>query len=140
MLNLLVWAQASSTALPFGTLIALVFLWLLIQLPLVYVGSWLGYRVDPWKHPTKTNPVARPIPNRNFHLGTTSGVILSGLVPFIVIFVELIYFFRQTLVDKSGYYYLYGYLAMVSGILLVVIAEVSIIVTYSQLCAEVSSL
>ena len=53
VLNLFTWAQASSTAIPFFTLIGLACLWLLIQLPLVYVGSYYGfYRSSTWEHPT----------------------------------------------------------------------------------------
>ena len=50
ILNLFVWAQASSTAIPFGTLIAIVLLWLCIQVPLVYLGSWYGFvRTGAWE-------------------------------------------------------------------------------------------
>lgn len=139
VLNLFVWAQASSTALPFGTLVRLVALWLLIQLPLVYVGSWFGYmRAKPWSHPTRTNAIARQIPARSWHLGTVRGILLCGAPPFIVLFVELLFVFRNLLQDKSGYYYVYGYLVVIFVILILTIGEVTIIGTYSQLCAEVS--
>ncbi|KAI5297672.1 hypothetical protein KEM55_004401 [Ascosphaera atra] len=56
VINLFVWAQASSTAIPFGTLIVLLTLWLLIQLPLVYLGSYVGYLCVPaYDHPPKTS-------------------------------------------------------------------------------------
>ncbi|PGH17229.1 hypothetical protein AJ80_04871 [Polytolypa hystricis UAMH7299] len=136
VLNLFVWAQASSTALPFGTLVGLAALWLLIQLPLVYVGSWFGYvRAKPWEHPTRTNAIARQIPRRSWSLGFMRAL-AAGLVPFAVLFVELLFVFRNLLQDKSGHYYVFGYLSVISVVLLITISEMTIITTYSQLCAE----
>lgn len=38
------WGQKSSGAVPFGTLFALCFLWFGISVPLVFVGSYFGYK------------------------------------------------------------------------------------------------
>ena len=139
VLNLFVWAQASSTALPFGTLVGLAALWLLIQLPLVYVGSFYGfYRKQAWEHPTKTNSMPRQIPSQSWYTKRVYSVLLAGLVPFAVIFIELLFVFRSLWQDKSGYYYVFGFLSVVSLVLIVTIIEVTIIATYLQLCAEVS--
>lgn len=141
ILNLFVWAQASSTAIPFGTLISLVALWLLIQVPLVYIGSWFGFaRATPWEHPTKTSSIPRQVPEQPWYLRSIQLALLSGLVPFAVLFIELLFVFKNMWLDKSGYYYVFGFLSAVSTILLITISEVTIIATYSQLCAEVCSL
>lgn len=138
ILNLFVWAQASSTALPFGTLVGLVALWLLIQVPLVYIGSWLGYvRATPWEHPTKTSSIPRQVPPQPWYLRSAYLALLAGLVPFAVLFIELLFVFKNLWQDKSGYYYVFGFLSVVCTILLVTVSEVTIIATYSQLCAEV---
>ena len=137
ILNLFVWAQASSTAIPFGTLVALLALWLLIQLPLVYVGSWYGYvRVGAWEHPVKPNVIPRQIPVQSWYARSMQGALLAGLVPFAVIFIELMFVFQSMWQDKSGYYYVFGYLAIVSIILVITIVETTIVATYIQLCAE----
>ncbi|MBE3110233.1 MAG: transmembrane 9 family protein, partial [Acidobacteria bacterium] len=137
MLNLFVWAQASSTAIPFGTLVALAALWLCIQVPLVYVGSWRGFtRGGEWEHPVKTAPVARAVPRRPWYARTVQTALLAGLIPFAVIFIELLFVFRSVWQDKSGYYYVFGFMAVVSGILLVTVAEVTVVVVFAQLCAE----
>lgn len=137
ILNLFVWAQASSTAIPFGTLIALLALWLLIQLPLVYVGSWYGYvRVGTWDHPVKPNAIPRQIPAQSWYGRSIQAALLYGLVPFAVIFIELMFVFQSLWQDKSGYYYVFGFLAVVSLILIITIVETTIIATYVQLCAE----
>ncbi|KAL2111900.1 hypothetical protein VUR80DRAFT_9012 [Thermomyces stellatus] len=137
MLNLFVWAQASSTAIPFGTLVALAALWLCIQVPLVYVGSWHGFnRAGEWAHPVKTVPTPRPVPPRPWYARTAQTALLAGLIPFAVIFIELLFVFRSVWQDKSGYYYVFGFMAVVSAILLVTVAEVTIVAVFAQLCAE----
>lgn len=137
ILNLFVWAQASSTAIPFGTLVGLVALWLLIQVPLVYVGSWFGYvRAAPWEHPTKTNSIPRQLPPQPWYLRSFHGTLLTGLIPFAVLFIELLFVFKNLWQDKSSYYYVFGFLSVVCTILIVTVSEVTIITTYSQLCAE----
>ena len=40
VLNLFLWAEASSQAIPFGTFFALVILWFGISVPLVFLGSY----------------------------------------------------------------------------------------------------
>lgn len=137
ILNLFVWAQASSTALPFGTLVGLAFLWLFIQLPLVYVGSWYGYHNSPaYEHPTKTSSIPRQIPEQAWYTKSIYAILLAGLVPFAVIFIELLFLFRNLWQDKSGYYYVFGFLTFVSAINIITVMEVTIVATYIQLCAE----
>lgn len=137
ILNLFVWAQASSTALPFTTLVGLVALWLLIQLPLVYVGSWAAEQYsEPYDHPTKTNSTPRQIPQQPWYTTPAYSVLLAGLIPFAVIFIELLFVFRSIWQDKSGYYYVFGFLSVVSSVNIVTVMEVTIVATYVQLCAE----
>jgi transmembrane 9 superfamily member 2/4 len=137
IMNLFVWAQASSTAIPFGTLLALLLLWLFIQLPLVFLGSFYGFkRAGTWEHPTKTAAIPRQIPKQTWYIRGTRSVLLAGLVPFAVIFIELLFVFQSVWQDKSGYYYVFGFLAVVSVILMVTIAEVTVVTVYIQLCSE----
>ncbi|KAF2713706.1 endosomal membrane protein [Pleomassaria siparia CBS 279.74] len=127
VLNLFVWMQASSTALPFGTLVALVALWLFIQLPLVYIGGWYGYNMaGSWSHPIKANAIPRQIPAHSWYFKDFQTILLAGFVPFAVIFVELMFVFQSLWVDKSGYYYVFGFMGAVSVILAVTVVEVTI--------------
>jgi transmembrane 9 superfamily protein 2/4 len=140
ILNLFVWANASSTAIPLGTLIGLVCLWLLIQLPLVYVGSWYGFnRSCAYSQPIKANAIPRQIPYQPWYARPLQAALVAGLVPFAVIFIELLFLFRSLWQDKSGYYYVFGFLAVVSTILILAVMETTIIGVYIQLCSEVSS-
>ncbi|KAI1334844.1 Nonaspanin [Xylariaceae sp. FL0016] len=137
ILNLFVWAQASSTAIPFGTLIAIVLLWLCIQVPLVYLGSWYGFvRTGAWEHPTKTAAIPRQVPQQAWYIKSFQAILLAGLIPFTVIFIELLFVFQSMWQDKSGYYYVFGFLAFVSLILIITVAEVTVVTIYVQLCSE----
>ncbi|EXJ91080.1 hypothetical protein A1O1_04187 [Capronia coronata CBS 617.96] len=138
VLNLFTWAQASSTALPFSTLLGLACLWLLIQLPLVHFGSYIGfYRSAVWEHPTRTNAIARQVPPQAWYTKHQITLALgAGLVSFAVLFIELIFLFRSLYLDKSSYYYVFGFLSIISALLSITIAETVIITTYIQLCAE----
>ncbi|CAL3963000.1 unnamed protein product [Diplocarpon coronariae] len=137
ILNLFVWAQASSTAIPFGTLVGMIMLWLCIQLPLVYVGSYYGYlRTGAWEHPTKTAALPRQLPVQAWYIRSPQSILLAGLIPFAVIFIELLFVFQSLWQDKSGYYYVFGFLSVVSIILIITIAEVTIVTIYLKLCSE----
>ncbi|GAW18864.1 hypothetical protein ANO14919_083460 [Xylariales sp. No.14919] len=137
ILNLFVWAQASSTAIPFGTLLAIALLWLCIQVPLVYLGSWYGYaRSGAWENPTKTSNTPRPVPQQAWYIKSLQSILFAGLVPFTVIFIELLFLFQSVWQDKSGYYYVFGFLGVISLILIVTVAEVTIVTIYVQLGSE----
>ncbi|KAI1744395.1 endomembrane protein 70 [Xylaria scruposa] len=137
IVNLFVWAQASSTAIPFGTLLAIALIWLCIQVPLVYLGSWYGHaRTPAWENPTKTSSIARQVPQQAWYIKSLQSILFAGLVPFTVIFIELLFVFQSVWQDKSGYYYVFGFLSVVSLILIVTVAEVTVVTIYVQLCSE----
>jgi transmembrane 9 superfamily member 2/4 len=60
-LNLLVWGQASSGAVPFSTFFALCFLWFGVSVPLVFTGSYLGFKREPLEDPVRTNKIPRQV-------------------------------------------------------------------------------
>lgn len=117
-------------------------MWLLIQLPLVYIGSYVGFvRVGAWEHPIKTNAIARQIPAStwNSRSRTIQTALLAGLIPFAVIFIELLFLFKNMWQDKTGFYYVFGFMAVVGFILIITIVEVTIVTVYMRLCSEVRS-
>ena len=63
--------------------------------------------------------------------------LIAGILPFGAIFVEL--FFILTAVWENQFYYLFGFLFLVFVILIIACSEVAIVMTYFQLCGEVSS-
>ena len=50
--------------MPFGTLIALFLLWFGISVPLVFVGSYFGYKKPAPDDPVRTNKIPRQIPEQ----------------------------------------------------------------------------
>ena len=63
-LNMLVWGQKSTGAVPWTTLFALCFLWFGISVPLVFVGSYFGYKKPAMDDPVRTNKIPRQIPEQ----------------------------------------------------------------------------
>ncbi|KAF9438457.1 hypothetical protein BGZ76_007711 [Entomortierella beljakovae] len=134
MLNLFVWSKNSSNAIPFGTFFALVVMWFGISLPLSLVGAFFGQRKAPIEHPGRTNSIPRQIPSPVWYLRPRYTVMLGGLLPFAVVFIELFYILKSIWEDQ--YYYMFGFLSLVFAILLITCVEISIVVVYFQLCDE----
>jgi transmembrane 9 superfamily protein 2/4 len=49
------------SAVPFGTLFALLLMWLCISAPLTLVGAFFGYRKQPMEGPVRTNQIPRQV-------------------------------------------------------------------------------
>jgi len=64
-LNMLLWGVKSSGAVPFTTMFALVFLWFGISMPLIFIGSYLGFKKPYIEDPVRTNKIPRPIPQHS---------------------------------------------------------------------------
>ncbi|KAK7181904.1 multispanning membrane [Paraphaeosphaeria sporulosa] len=137
ILNLFVWIQASSTALPFTTLVALIALWLFVQLPLAYIGGWYGYtQAGAYNHPIKANAIPRQVPPHSWYLRSMQTFLFAGFAPFMVMYIELLFVFKSLWLDKSGYYYVFGFMSVVGVILGVTVVEAAVVATYLQLCSE----
>ncbi|CAK4198151.1 unnamed protein product [Aphanomyces euteiches] len=133
-LNLAFWAKASSQAVPFGTLFALLVLWFGISMPLVCLGSYFGFKQPTIEHPVKTNQIARQIPHQVWYLSTPFAICVGGILPFGAVFIEL--FFIMSALWLHQIYYVFGFLFLVLMILVATCAEVTIVMCYFQLCAE----
>ena len=59
VLNFFIWGQASSGAMPFGTMLALLLMWFGISTPLVFVGAFFGFKAKITDPPTRTNEIPR---------------------------------------------------------------------------------
>eukprot|EP00965_Chrysotila_dentata_P055837 1851571-Pleurochrysis_carterae.AAC.2 len=64
LLNFFIWGQASSGAIPFTTMIALLLMWFGISVPLVFVGAFFGFKAKLPDPPTRTNEIPRQIPKQ----------------------------------------------------------------------------
>merc|ERR1719215_2551967 len=134
VLNLLIWGQKSSGAVPFTTMFALLVLWFGISMPLVYLGSYQGFKKAAIELPVRTNQVARKIPEQPWFTHSIFMSLIGGLLPFGAVFTEL--FFIMSSLWQHQFYYLFGFLALVMLILMVTCSEISIALTYFQLTSE----
>ncbi|KAF5725878.1 transmembrane 9 superfamily member 8 [Tripterygium wilfordii] len=134
VLNALVWGQKSSGALPFGTMFALVFLWFGISVPLVFVGSYIGFKKPAIEDPVKTNKIPRQIPEQAWYMNPAFSILIGGILPFGAVFIEL--FFILTSIWLHQFYYIFGFLFLVFIILIVTCAEITVVLCYFQLCSE----
>jgi len=134
VLNLLIWGQKSSGAVPFTTMFALLVLWFGISVPLVFLGAYIGFRRPPIEVPVRTNSIARQIPAQPWFIQPVFTSAVGGILPFGAVFTEL--FFIMSSLWQHQFYYLFGFLALVLVILVITCAEISIAMTYFQLTSE----
>ncbi|KAF9612663.1 hypothetical protein IFM89_003138 [Coptis chinensis] len=134
VLNALIWGEKSSGAVPFGTMFALVFLWFGISVPLVFVGSYIGFKKPAIEDPVKTNKIPRQIPEQAWYMNPIFSILIGGILPFGAVFIEL--FFILTSIWLQQFYYIFGFLFIVFLILIVTCAEITIVLCYFQLCSE----
>jgi len=134
ILNLFVWHEGSSGAVPFGTMFSLLILWFGISVPLVYLGAYFGYKKNPIEFPCPTNELLRMIPAQPWYMQKYFAILVGGVLPFGAVFIEV--FFIMSSIWLHHYYYMFGFLLLVFIILILTSAEITIVMTYFQLCAE----
>lgn len=159
ILNCIIWAKDSTHALPFGTIVLLITVYFIVCIPLSILGGVSATYTR--RKCLSLDP--RSIINRFFllnihyddqslvenkvHLPGISGnsklplllrqpvllTVISGIVPFIVIYVELLFVYKSLWLEKTTFYYLYGFLLANIVLLCVVVCEISIIGCYLTL-------
>jgi len=134
VLNLVIWGEKSSGAVPFGTLVALVSLWFGISVPLVFFGSYLAYKKPVPDNPVRTNQIPREVPPQVWYMSPIFSILMGGILPFGAVFIEL--FFILSAIWGGAVYYLFGFLFIVFIILMLTCAEITIVMCYFQLCSE----
>eukprot|EP00186_Timspurckia_oligopyrenoides_P003780 CAMPEP_0182443002 /NCGR_PEP_ID=MMETSP1172-20130603/1849_1 /TAXON_ID=708627 /ORGANISM="Timspurckia oligopyrenoides, Strain CCMP3278" /LENGTH=511 /DNA_ID=CAMNT_0024638135 /DNA_START=324 /DNA_END=1859 /DNA_ORIENTATION=- len=133
-LNVLLWAYSSSGAVPFLTLILLLVMWFGVSVPLVFLGAYLGYKQKSIEFPVRTNQIPRQIPSPPFGIPKASYLLVAGILPFGVVFMELVFILNS--IWQNQVYYMFGFLFLVFIILSLTCAEMSIVFTYLVLSNE----
>ncbi|XP_018601199.1 transmembrane 9 superfamily member 2 [Scleropages formosus] len=134
LMNLILWGEGSSAAMPFGTLVAILALWFCISVPLTFIGAYFGFKRSAIEHPVRTNQIPRQIPEQSFYTRPLPGIIMGGILPFGCIFIQL--FFILNSIWSHQMYYMFGFLFLVFIILVITCSEATILLCYFHLCAE----
>lgn len=129
----LIYSNASG-AVPFGTMLAMVALWLIISFPLSLFGSYVGFRKSRIEQPVRTNQIPRQIPDQPFYLRPIPSILMGGILPFGAIFIEL-YFIMNSIWFHRIYYGI-GFLFLVFGVLIMTCSQVAILMCYFHMCNE----
>ncbi|KAG2227101.1 hypothetical protein INT45_003831 [Circinella minor] len=133
-LNFFLIASDSSGAVPFGTMVAVLGLYIIISFPLSVAGSYFGFRKPRIEQPVRTNQIPRQIPDQPFYLRPIPSIFMGGILPFGAIFIEL-YFIMNSIWFHRIYYGI-GFLFLVFGVLLLTCSQVTILMCYFHLCNE----
>lgn len=133
-LNLFLWANESAGAVPLSTMIVIIGIWFVISIPLSLAGSWLGFRAPVVESPVRTNQIPRQVPPTTTYLKPVPSMLLVGILPFGAIFVEL--YFIMSSIWFSKIYYMFGFLFLCYGLMIITCAAVTVLMVYFLLCAE----
>merc|ERR1711935_817843 len=134
VLNVFLHIAGAATAVHFFTLLAILGLWIAISTPMVFVGSFFGFSAEKIQVPVKVHQIARYVPQEQWYANPPLSYLLGGLLPFGSVCIEL--FFIMSALWLHQIYYVMGFLLFVLLILGATCAEVSVVMTYLQLCAE----
>lgn len=134
VLNIFLSFAGAATAVSFWLIIALFLLWVGVSTPLAFAGSYFGFRAEKENVPTKTNQIARFIPEQPFFSKVPWSCLFGGVLPFGSVCIEL--FFIMSALWLHQYYYVMGFLLAVLLILAATCCTVSIVMCYLQLCTE----
>jgi transmembrane 9 superfamily protein 2/4 len=133
-INTFIAYHGSSAAAPITTLLALMLLWFGVSTPLVFIGSYFGFRHETIEVPVRTNQIARHIPDQVWYTHQAFSIALGGILPFGAVCIEL--YFIMSAIWLHQLYFVFGFLFVVLIILIATCAEITIVMCYFQLCNE----
>jgi transmembrane 9 superfamily protein 3 len=136
LINFVGMAYHSLAAIPFATMVVVFLLWVLVTFPLTFIGTILGrnYGKKLLIPPCHIGPFPKPIPQKPFYQKPWVHVLLTGILPFGSIFIEMYFIF--TSLYQYKYYYVFGFMLLVFIILNIVTLCVTIVSTYFLLNSE----
>lgn len=125
----------SLAAVPFGTIVVVLLIWIFVSFPLCLLGTVVGRNwAGASDNPCRVKRIPSPIPERPWYLSPLPIAVLGGILPFGSIFIEMYFVFTSFWNYKV--YYVYGFFLLVFLILLAVTTCVTIVAVYFLLNAE----
>ncbi len=134
LLNTTAIAKSSTAALPVGTILVVLLLFVCVAFPLTVFGGIAGHNSREYEPPCRTSKASRQIPPVAWYRSSAAQLFMAGFLPFSAISIELHYIFASVWGHKV--YTLYGVLFLAFGLLTVVTSFIVIALTYFQLAAE----
>jgi transmembrane 9 superfamily protein 2/4 len=134
ILNAALLYEGSSGAIPLSTFVTLIVLWFGVSTPLVFTGSYFGYKKPAYTPPVRVNLIPRQVPPQPWYMSWWVTIVFGGVLPFGAVSVEL--FFIMSALWLHQIYYIFGFLFLVMLILVATCAETTILMCYFQLCNE----
>jgi transmembrane 9 superfamily protein 2/4 len=134
ILNILLSFYGAATSVSFWTLAMISLLWLCVAAPLVFLGSFFGYKRDVIDVPMRTNQIARVIPPQPLILRSVFTPVFVGALPFSSICLEL--YFILGAVWLHQVYYLMSYLFIAFVLVGVSCALLSTVMCYLRLTEQ----
>lgn len=132
-LNFLHWAKHTTVAIPFGTVLVMALVWMLVSLPFGAAGVFFGYSMDTIAIMTKVSSIPRLIP-AEAGSKTIYYAIFGSFVPLVACWIEMSYvlnaFWREEQI------YMFGLITFFFCTVAVLCFEVGIVVTYFTLRDE----
>ena len=120
---------------PLHNVLSLLLIVTFICLPCQIIGTIIGRSIAGNPHyPCRISALPSPVPPAAFYAHPRFICIVSGLLPFGAIFIEIFFIFAS--IWSYKYYYVYGFLGAMILILIIIQVCVSIVGTYVLLNAE----
>ena len=124
--------NGSAGAVSFLLFVVVILLWFFVSVPLTLVGGLAASRVRHVEYPIKTNKIARQVPAAQ--CSPWLFVAVAATLPFETLFIEIFFIMSSLWLGRVSY--VFGFLLVVLGLLIVVCAEVSVVLTYMGLCVQ----
>lgn len=135
IVNMAAVAYGATAALPFGTIVVILLIYMFIAIPLLALGGLIGYRFrSEFQAPCATKQYLREIPPLAWYRKTPCQMFIGGLLPFSAILIQLHHLYASIWGYKI--YTLPGILFITFVILVVLTAILSVGLTYIQLSVE----
>ncbi|KAH0921027.1 hypothetical protein HID58_021045 [Brassica napus] len=136
ILNTVAITYGATAALPFGTIVVIILIYTLLNIPFLMLGGVLGNRfgLSEFQPPSAIKRNPREIPTQNWYRRKLYQMFLGGLVPFSAVALE----WHQLYATLWGFkiYTSPGIMLFAFIVLILLSASVGVILTYIQLSGE----
>ena len=125
---------AGATAVSFLTILQIFLLWVCMLTPLVFFGSYKGFKAERISIPGKVNQIARIVPQQSLMKNSLLSSLVIGLMAFSSLTVEI--YMLMNALWLQEYFYAVGYLFFVIIVFTISCALLSMIACYYRMNQE----